>query len=124
MEEDRELELINQRKLAQLKKRAEIPTPPKADKSDREVLSSVFYDRADEVLSLAYDAFPKQTDAVVRELARAVKEGRLKDKISGGDLYALFRSLGLRFNLNTTIKVEEKGKLVNLSEKLRMKRDD
>jgi hypothetical protein len=48
----------------------------------------------------------------------------LKDKISGGDLYALFRSLGLRFNLNTTIKVEEKGKLVNLSEKLRMKRDD
>ncbi|MDA4128036.1 MAG: double-stranded DNA-binding protein [Thaumarchaeota archaeon] len=125
MAEDNELDIINRRKLKQMQKRAEVAAPPpsKVSKSDREILSAVFYDRADEVLKLASEAYPAETESIVRELANLVRSRRFKEKISGGELYSLFRSVGLRFSLNTTIKVQDRGKFVDLSEKLKMKKE-
>ena len=126
MEEDAELKLITQRKLAQMKKRAQAVVPQKTlkkEKSDREVVMGALFDRGDEVLGTAYAAYPADTEAVVGEIASLVRSGRLTERISGGELYSLFRSLGMRFSLNTTIKVEEKGKLVDISEKLRARKE-
>jgi len=130
LDEDAELNLINARKLAELKRRAErasaasalsaSATTSKPAKSDRDVLLEVLYDRGDEVLQTAYQAYPRQTDIIVAQLARLLKQNGMREKISGGELYQLFRNLGLRFSLKTTIKVQEKGKFVDLKDKLKM----
>jgi len=125
MEEDRELKIIEQRKLEELKRRYRTANPPpKHDKTDREVVEEMLYDRGNEVLEAAYSYYPKETESLVRQLATMVKDGRFSERVSGGELYSILRQLGLRFNLKTSIKVEDRGKLVDLSEKLKTKRDD
>jgi len=123
MDEDPELKIITQRKLAQLKKMMASAKTQKAERTEREVVSELLIDRGDEVLEAAYAYYPSETAQVVKELSRIIKDGRFKERISGGELYSLFRNLGLRFKLQTSIKVEEKGRLVDLSEKLRLKRE-
>jgi len=120
MDEDPDLQIIEQRKLAALRKRAMLSSAPaKAEKTDRQVVEGVLYDRGDEVLATAYEYYPTETERMVREISRMVKDGKLRDRVSGGELYSIMRQLGLRFNLKTTIKVQDKGKFVDLSEKLR-----
>ncbi len=121
MEEDTELKLITHRKLAEMRKRAQAATPQKVGKTDREVVSETLIDRGDEVLEAAYSYYPNETAQVVKELSRVIRDGTFTERISGGELYSLFRNLGLRFKLQTSIKVEEKGRLVDISEKLRLK---
>ena len=125
MEEDVELRLITQRKLAQMKRMAATTSAKtqKVEKTDRAVVDEMLVDRGDEVLEAAYSYYPTQTDNIVRELARLIRDGKFNEKISGGELYSLFRNLGLRFKLNTTMKVEEKGKLIDIGEKFRLKRE-
>lgn len=128
MDEDVELDNINARKLAELKRRAErasaasaiSASQPKAQKTNRDVLLEVLYDRGDEVLQAAYQAYPRQTEIVVGQLARVLKQNGMRERISGGELYQLFRNIGLRFSLKTTIKVQEKGKFIDLKDKLKM----
>jgi hypothetical protein len=81
----------------------------------------MLYDRGEEVLEAAYGFYPRQTEAMVKELAGMIREGRLAERVSGGELYSIFRQLGLRFRLKTSIKVQDRGKLVDLSEKLSRK---
>lgn len=121
MEEDSELRLIEQRKMAQMKKRmmeASTQKEEKAQKTDREVVESMLYDRGDEVLATAYANFPRETEQIVKELAGMVRSSKFNERVSGGELYSIFRQVGLRFSLRTSIKVQDKGKLVDLSEKL------
>ena len=124
LEDDLELKLITARKLAQMKKRMDkvaADSSPKAEKSNREVVLGKLVDRGDEVLEAAYQSYPKQTEAIVDQLAKLIRGGRLGNKISGGELYSVLRQVGLRFRLNTTIKVQDKGRLVDLADKLRSK---
>ncbi len=125
MEEDAELNLITQRKLARMKRMAATTSakPQKAEKTDRQVVAKMLVDRGDEVLEAAYSYYPNETDHIVRELSRLIREGKFNERISGGELYSLFRNLGLRFKLNTSMKVEEKGRLIDIGEKFRLKRE-
>ncbi len=119
MEEDVDLKLIEQRKLEAMKKRIRAAAPqPKVEKTDRQVVESMLYDRGDEVLKAAYSFYPQETERLVKELAGMIRDGRLTEKVAGGELYSIFRQLGLRFRLNTSIRVMDRGKLVDLSEKL------
>jgi DNA-binding TFAR19-related protein (PDSD5 family) len=130
LDEDRELEMINARKLAELRRRAERASVasslaaaapvPKLQKSSKEVVLDALYDRGDEVLDAAYQAYPRQTEVIVEQLARLLKQPGARERISGGELYALFRNLGLRFSMKTTIKVQDKGRFVDLKDKLKM----
>ncbi|HEX2170324.1 MAG TPA: DNA-binding protein [Nitrososphaera sp.] len=127
---DPEIDIINARKLRELREKAaaierakanqqESSSPPLRPMSSREVLSSYLYDRANEVLDLAYAQYPVQTEAIVTRIARLILTGELASKISGGELLMLFRSVGLKVRVNTTIKVEDNGKFVSFSEKLK-----
>jgi DNA-binding TFAR19-related protein (PDSD5 family) len=130
LDEDAELNFINARKLAELKRRAQVASaasalsknaaPPKPSKSSKDILLAALYDRGDEVLQTAYQAYPRQTEVVVEQLARLLIQNGARERISGGELYQLFRNLGLRFSLKTTIKVQDKGKFVDLKDKLKM----
>ena len=119
LEDDAEVRLLEQRKLEALRRRMKASAAPaKKDKTDREVVEGLLYDRGDEVLEAAYEFYPAQTESMVRELAEMVRGGRLAERVSGGELYSIFRQLGLRFRLKTSIRVQDRGKLVDLSEKL------
>ncbi len=128
MDEDAELKLITQRKLAQLKRRAATATATanaqKVEKTDRQLVEDILVDRGDEVLEVAHSYYPKETAQIVTELARLIRGGKFKERISGGELYSLFRSLGLRFKLNTSMKVEEKGRLIDIGEKFRVSKEE
>jgi len=125
LEEDAELRRINAKKMAQLKRRVEIATAPKpVERSNREIVMGTLYDRGDEVLQTAYSYYPKETPIVVDYLAKYIREHKDAEKISGGELLEVFRSLGLRFSLKTSIKVQEKGKFVDLKDKFKFNKDD
>jgi len=119
MEEDADLKLLEQRKLEAMRRRLRAASPAqKQEKTDRQVVEGTLYDRGDEVLEAAYSFYPGETERLVKELAAMIRDGRLTEKIAGGELLAIFRQLGLRFRLKTSIKVMDQGKLVDLSEKL------
>ena len=125
MEEDADLKLLERRKLEAMRRRLKAAAPaPKEEMTDRQVVESMLYDRGDEVLEAAYSFYPKETERLVRELAGMIRDGRLAEKVGGGELYSIFRELGLRFRLNTSIRVMDQGKLVDLSEKLKREEND
>ncbi len=134
--DDPDIEIINARKLRELREKAAAlerakanqqkqssssssSSSPSRPKASREILSPYLYDRADEVLDLAYSQYPVQTEGIVTRIARLILAGEITSKISGGELLMLFRSVGLKIRVNTTIKVEDNGKFVSFSEKLR-----
>jgi hypothetical protein len=117
MDEDAELKLLERKKLEAMRRRLKETTPVK-EKSDREVVEGMLYDRGDEVLDAAYSFYPEETQRIVKELAGMIRGGRLTSPVEGGELLSVFRQLGLRFSLKTSIKVQDRGKLVDLSEKL------
>ena len=130
--DDHEIDIINARKLRELREKAAALERAKANqqqsqsssstsrpKSSREILSPYLYDRADEVLDLAYGQYPVQTEAIVTRIARLISAGEITSRISGGELLMLFRSVGLKIRVNTTIKVEDNGKFISFSDKLK-----
>ena len=123
--DDPDIDIINARKLRELREKAAAIEKAKASrqqprpKSSREIVSAYLYDRADEVLDLAYEQYPAQTEAIITRIARLILDGEITSRISGGELLTLFRSVGLNIRVNTTIKVEEDGKLISFSEKLK-----
>jgi DNA-binding TFAR19-related protein (PDSD5 family) len=130
--DDPEIDIINARKLRELREKAaalerakanqqqqQSSSPTSRPKSSREILSPYLYDRAAEVLDLAYGQYPVQTEAIVTRIARLILDGEITNRLSGGELLMLFRSVGLKIRVNTTIKVEDNGKFVSFSDKLK-----
>lgn len=120
---DPELEIIKARKLRELKKKVTSDKKVKEVKSDRDLLVENLVDRGMEVLVAAEAQYPRETAIIVTKLAEFIKNGELQDKISGGALLSLFRSIGLRVRMDTKISIEEHGKLVSLSDRLKSKED-
>jgi DNA-binding TFAR19-related protein (PDSD5 family) len=127
--DDPDIDIINARKLRELREKAAAIERAKANqqsssstsrpRSSREILTPYLYDRADEVLDLAYGQYPVQTEAIVARIASLILDGEITSMISGGELLMLFRSVGLKIRVNTTIKVEDNGKFVSFSDKLK-----
>ena len=131
-QEDPDIAIIKARKMKELrdkatafekaKKREQQPTPQK--ENDREIISTYLYDRGEEVLKLAESQYPYQTKAILARIIELIKAGEISQRISGGELLALFRSIGLKIRINTSIKIEDHGKLVSLSDKLKQQNED
>ncbi|MGA6991233.1 MAG: DNA-binding protein [Nitrososphaeraceae archaeon] len=126
-EEDTDLEIIKARKMLKLReqaaaieKRRKIEDESKSlEKSRKQIFLKNIYDRGDEVLSAAESQFPSQTMAIMDRILDLIERGDIQQKISGGELLSLFRMMGLNIRMNTTIKIEDHGKLVSFSDKLK-----
>lgn len=129
-EEDKELELLKAKRLLEMKKNISLQQKQeeqKAVKQDkktdapnpRDVLIKQLGYRGQEVLQNAESQFPEETKMVVDKLADLIRSGEVTETIDGGKLLTLFRSLGIRVRVATTIKVEQDGKLVSWSDKLK-----
>jgi DNA-binding TFAR19-related protein (PDSD5 family) len=128
-EEDPDIAIIKARKMKEMWKQAAELEKAKTIKkqqaqtaqprTDREILLEYLHDRGEEVLNLAESQFPSQTKTIVSRIADLIRIGELQQRISGGELLMLFRSIGINVRVNTSIKIEDHGKLVSFSEKLR-----
>ena len=125
-EEDPELAIIRARKMKQLKEKAalieKIKGESKADVKkvdDKELLLKYLYDRGDEVLELAESQYPVQAKLIVKRIVELIKSGDIDSLISGGELLAIFRSVGLRIRVDTSIRIQEHGKFISMGDKLK-----
>jgi DNA-binding TFAR19-related protein (PDSD5 family) len=124
---DPDIEIIKARKMKEMREKAAAfekakkseQEQEKKKKTPREIVSSYLYDRGDEVLNAAYAQFPAQTEAIVAKISELILAGELQSRISGGELLSLFRSVGLRVRIDTSIKVEKDGKLISFSDRLK-----
>jgi len=124
-EEDSELEKLQAKRLAEMqrnlssqKQTTTEESEKKETKSPREIVVNYLGFRGTEVLENAEAQFPKDTKSIVDQLSKLIESGELDEKMDGGQLLAVFRSVGLRVRMKTTINVEQDGKFVSLSEKL------
>lgn len=126
-EEDPELAIIKARKMKELKEKAAMIEKIKEDETktnmakidDRGILLKYLYDRGDEVLQLAELQYPVQTRVIVKRIVDLIRSGEIDSLISGGELLAIFRSVGLRIRVDTNIRIEDHGKFISFGEKLK-----
>jgi len=132
-DDDTDLAIIKARKMKELREYMSLMEKEKlrrqeaesrSRRTDREVILDYLYDRGDEVLRLAESQFPIQTKAIVHRIVELIKFGELNQSISGGELLALFRSVGLSVRVNNNIKIEDHGKLISFSDRLKQQDDD
>lgn len=134
-EDDADLKILNAKRMLELRKKmnytllaqkraeeAKNQPPRKPPPTDCEILSRSLVDRGDEVLAAAESRYPRETSLIIPKLAALIRSGKV-GSISGGELLQLFRSMGMRVSVPTSISVQEHGKFVSLSEKLKSASD-
>jgi DNA-binding TFAR19-related protein (PDSD5 family) len=132
LSEDSELEKLKAKRLAEMQQNisSQKQTPPveeqekKETKNPRDVVISYLGFRGTEVLENAESQFPADTKNIIEQLSKLIQSGEFNDKMDGGQLLSLFRSIGLNVRMNTKINVEQDGKFVSLSEKISSSKND
>ncbi|MEK6962156.1 MAG: DNA-binding protein [Thermoproteota archaeon] len=128
-EDDRDLEALKLKRLAEMqknisykKKQEDIKSLAEEKKknkpSARDVVIKQLGYRGLEVLEQAEIQFSSQTKFVIEKLAELISSGEVNETLDGGKLLALFRSIGVNVRLETKINIEQDGKFVSLSDKL------
>jgi len=125
-EEDKDLERLKAKRLAEMQKNLssqqeqdKITSSQKDNKpSSREIVIKQLGYRGLEVLQNAEHQFPKETQIVLLKLSELISSGDITEVLDGGNLLALFRSIGIDVRMKTKINVEKDGKFVSLSDKL------
>jgi len=121
-EEDLELKRLQLRKMIKLAsqlaggqagqaeaKQSREPTP-------LEVVKANLGPKGDVVFEAALEQYPRETMRIVERLAELIKAGAVAGPIDGGELYSLFRQLGLRVKLDTKIVYVKRGEARDLRE--------
>ncbi len=126
--EDKELEQLKKKRLEEMqknisskKKQEELSSVQKSIPTSRQILLKILGYRGLEVLQNAESQYPNETKIVVEKLGELISSGEINEKIDGGKLLALFRSVGINVRMETKINVEQEGKFVSLSDKLKSK---
>ena len=126
-EEDRELELLKAKRMLEMQKNIsqrqridEVKPESKTQKvSPRDLVLKQLGYRGEEVLQNAESQFPTETKMIIEKLAELIQGGEITEIIDGGKLLTLFRSVGINVRIQTTISVEQDGKMVSWSDKLK-----
>ena len=132
MSDDSELERLKAKRLAEMQQNIsslkqttpDVEPEKKETKNPRDIVVEFLGFRGVEVLENAEYQFPKETKSVIDQLAKLVQSGELNEKMDGGQLLSLLRSIGLPVRMKTKINVEQDGKFVSLSEKISSENND
>ncbi|TMH95599.1 hypothetical protein E6H37_05060 [Candidatus Bathyarchaeota archaeon] len=121
-----DFELQRQKRALELRRRLlqsqNIPAtapPPKPAEPPRDIVRKILAGRGAEVMETARRYYPAEIERLESSIASLVTEGRLKGPISGEELYAFLRRLGLAFSMDVKIRIKEHGELKSIEEKLR-----
>ncbi|MCS6783859.1 MAG: double-stranded DNA-binding protein [Candidatus Caldarchaeum sp.] len=122
MSEDLELKRLQLKRmmkivaqLSQGPKEEALPPPPTRE-TPLEIVRKHLDAKGLEVLQTALDQYPAETNLVVEKLAELIKSGKISETIDAGDLYNLFRSLGIRVKVETKIQYVKRGEAKDLRE--------
>ena len=123
--EDSELEKLKAKRLAEMQRNisSQTKTPSKEQEkketqNPRDLVVKFLGFRGEEVLENAEIQFPVETESIIKQIAKLIQSRELTEKMDGGQLLLLFRTVGLNIRMNTKINVEQDGKFVSLSEKI------
>jgi DNA-binding TFAR19-related protein (PDSD5 family) len=128
-DEDKDLERLQAKRLAEMQKnlssqqeKEKIAASQKEQKdkklSPHDIVVKRLGYRGLEVLQNAEHQFPKETQIVLLKLSELILSGDITEVLDGGNLLALFRSVGINVRMKTKINVEKDGKFVSISDKL------
>ena len=131
-EEDKELEMLKAKRLAEMQKNlsklnqseensnqeSKQPTPSLRD----HVVNNLGY-RGMEVLQNAEYQFPNESKIVIEKLGELISSGDINETLDGGKLLVLFRSVGLNIRMENKINVEKDGKFVSIADKFKKSKD-
>jgi len=129
MSEDKDLERLQAKRLEEMRKnlsfqrkQSKITASEKEEKgnkpSPREIVIKRLGYRGLEVLQNAEYQFPKETEIISLKLSELILSGDINEVLDGGNLLALFRTVGINVRMKTKINVEKDGKFVSISDKL------
>jgi DNA-binding TFAR19-related protein (PDSD5 family) len=113
----RALEL--RRRLLQSQSKPATAPPPKPAESSRDIVRKILAGRGAEVMETARRYYPAEIGRLEASIAALVTEGKLRGPVSGEELYAFLRRLGLSFSMDVKIRIKEHGELKSIEEKLR-----
>ena len=128
-EEDKDLERLQAKRLAEMRKnlssqqeQEKITALQKEQRdkkpSTRDIVVKRLGYRGLEVLQNAEHQFPKETQIVSLKLSELISSGDITEVLDGGNLLALFRSVGINVRMKTKFNVEKDVKFVSISDKL------
>jgi DNA-binding TFAR19-related protein (PDSD5 family) len=126
--DDKELEMLKAKRLAEMQKNLAIQDNKENQEKEsnhnneqkitprEQIIKKLGY-RGLEVLNNAESQFPNETKIIVDKLAELIMSGEIDEILDGGKLLTLFRSVGIRVRMENKINVEKDGKFVSISEK-------
>ena len=132
-EEDKELELLKAKRLAEMQKNLSVQDQlseniteknkkPKFSLRDYVVNSLGF--RGMEVLQNAEYQFPNESKIIIEKLGELISSGDINETLDGGKLLVLFRSVGLSIRMENKINVEKDGKFISIADKFKKTNND
>ena len=131
-EEDKDLEILKAKRLAEMQKnlsiqerQKEAQKEPSAVKNDKPalreyVVKNLGY-RGMEVLQNAESQFPNQSKIIIEKLGELIASGDINEVLDGGKLLVLFRSVGINIRMQNKINVEQDGEFVSITDKFKHK---
>ena len=131
-EEDKELETLKAKRLAEMQKNLSIQEKQKEFEqkshveekkqltSREHVVKNLGY-RGIEVLENAESQFPNEAKIIIEKLGELIASGDINDSLDGGKLLILFRSVGVNIRMQNKINVEQDGKFVSITDKFKHK---
>ena len=131
-EDDKDLEILKAKRLAEMQKNLSLQEKQKeiqqaSNKAKKEkptsreyVLNSLGY-RGMEVLQNAESQFPNEAKIVIGKLGELIASGDINEVLDGGKLLVLFRSVGVNIRMENKINIEQDGKFVSIADKFKHK---
>ena len=130
-EEDKELEILKAKRLAEMQKNLSFQEKQKEfeQKSDiateqvtsRDYVVKNLGYRGMEVLQNAESQFPNEAKIIIEKIGELISSGDINEVLDGGKLLVLFRSVGVNIRMQNKINVEQDGKFVSITDKFKHK---
>ena len=132
-DEDKELEILKAKRLAEMQKNLSMQDQLDENKSEEiekpklslrdYVMKSLGY-RGIEVLQNAEYQFPNESKIIIEKLGELIASGDINETLDGGKLLVLFRSVGLSIRMENKINVEKDGKFISIADKFKKTNND
>ncbi|MDC0187256.1 DNA-binding protein [Candidatus Nitrosopelagicus sp.] len=132
-DEDKELELLKAKRLAEMQKNLSIQDQSSENTTDenqkpklslRDYVVNSLGHRGMEVLQNAEYQFPNESKIIIEKLGELISSGDINETLDGGKLLVLFRSVGLSIRMENKINVEKDGKFISIADKFKKTTND
>ena len=130
-EEDKELEILKAKRLAEMQKNLSFQEKQKESEQKSDIVTEQVTSRdyvvknlgyrGMEVLQNAESQFPNESKIIIEKLGELIASGDINEVLDGGKLLVLFRSVGVNIRMQNKINVEQDGKFVSITDKFKHK---